>query len=152
MNNRPLFNMAVAIFGRAAVDKTGECWIWNGCLDKNGYGRVSPRDRKLGLSCTFFAHRLSYEINVGPTEGLFVCHKCDNPRCVKPEHLFLGTNEDNVSDRVRKGRNGRTGNRYRPEIVAAVKAGVPVPQIARKFDVDNRGVQRLKNRLKGKSA
>lgn len=80
------------------------CWEWQGYRNRSGYGavRVGGRGGKLWL-----AHRLSYSVLVGPiVDNLHVLHRCDNPRCVRPDHLFLGTNEDNVADRIAKGRPG----------------------------------------------
>lgn len=84
------------------IDGNG-CWIWNGALRKDGYGILKINGRCDG------AHRYSYEISKGeiPT-GLFVCHKCDVPSCVNPEHLFIGTQEDNMKDSVSKGRKSRS--------------------------------------------
>jgi len=91
------------------VDKNGECWLWT--ANKHlGYGRIKrgPAD---GVGC-IAAHRLSYEMAFGPIpEGMFVCHKCDNPSCVRPDHLFLGSPQDNVDDMYRKGRNNTPGAR-----------------------------------------
>ena len=78
--------------------KTG-CWEYEGARDCKGYGRIWY------VNNTIMAHRASYLMHVGPiTDGLFVLHHCDNPPCVNPEHLFLGTAKDNTHDMMRKGR------------------------------------------------
>jgi hypothetical protein len=83
------------------VEKTDGCWIWTGSSNDAGYGVVWTDDKIL-----VGAHRFSYELHNEPiTGGLFVLHRCDNPPCVNPEHLFLGTAADNVHDMIRKGRN-----------------------------------------------
>lgn len=81
------------------------CTEWTGCRMKNGYGRLYPKGMK-GRSV--LAHRQAWEEAYGPIPpGLFVCHRCDNPPCVNPSHLFLGTNADNMRDKVEKGRASR---------------------------------------------
>lgn len=87
-----------------SVEKTEGCWLWALALDRKGYGRFNSL-RADGRRWTMFAHRYSYSAHVGPIPpGLFVCHRCDNPRCVNPAHLFVGTNTDNVRDMDAKGR------------------------------------------------
>lgn len=83
------------------VEITDGCWLWHGNWRHKGYGAFWHSGR------THFAHRVSYWLayNNLPSE-LFVCHHCDNPACVNPAHLFLGTNLDNVRDMQRKGRLG----------------------------------------------
>ena len=81
------------------VNKTDGCWIWTGGVNPRGYGKLKVNGRWV------LAHRLSWELKVGPIpDGLFACHQCDNPPCVRPSHLFLGTARDNNADMFRKGR------------------------------------------------
>ncbi len=90
------------------VDKTsssgpdGECWVWIGLKDRKGYGLFTINYKSV------FSHRVSYADNIGPIPtGMLVCHKCDNPGCVRPDHLFIGTDADNMSDKTLKGRQAK---------------------------------------------
>ena len=90
------------ILSKFILEKDTGCWNWNGFIDYNGYGKVTYHRMTMG------AHRLSYMLFVGDIEkGFDVCHKCDNRKCVNPDHLFLGTRKDNVHDSMSKGRQAR---------------------------------------------
>lgn len=97
------------------VQKSDGCWLWTGKPDKDGYGHLRGwHGRQIG------AHRFSFELHNGEINdsGLMVCHTCDNPPCVRPDHLFLGTCFDNIQDCIRKGRNAcgdRNASRLYPE-------------------------------------
>jgi hypothetical protein len=106
------------------VCKTDGCWLWQGDISTRGYGRFSMGMGKI------LAHRFAYELTYGLIlPGLFCCHHCDVRLCVRPDHLFLGTQKDNLVDMSRKGRSGahthperlargdRSGTRLHPEKV-----------------------------------
>jgi hypothetical protein len=81
------------------VVKTDTCWVWTASVNGKGYGSFGYGGR------VQLAHRVSWQMHCGPIPpGLCVCHACDNPSCVRPDHLFLGTIKDNNRDRDRKGR------------------------------------------------
>ena len=83
------------------VNSSTGCWDWLAAIGYHGYGVIGFNKK------TELAHRLSYAIHKGTIGGLFVLHRCDNRECVNPEHLFLGTTQDNVDDKVSKGRQYR---------------------------------------------
>lgn len=85
------------------VDMAGDCWLWTASVDRKGYGQIQGGSRNARL---LRAHRVSWEIHYGANHaGFQVCHRCDVRRCVRPDHLFLGTNDDNVNDMHAKGRD-----------------------------------------------
>lgn len=103
------------------VVKSDGCWEWQGGRFAGpGYGRFSIKHKNT------LAHRVAWELTYGPIpDGLFVCHRCDNPSCVRPGHLFLGTALDNNRDMAAKGRRadfrGRTGKPLPGEMNGAAK-------------------------------
>ncbi len=134
------------------VDKSGECWIWTGYTLPTGYGQIT--ERRFGK---VRVHRLSYEIAFGPiAPGLHVCHRCDNPPCVRPDHLFLGTDADNLHDMAAKGRRAETagegnGNaRLTAEEVTAIRTagarGVSSGVLAETYGMSYRAIRDILTR------
>lgn len=135
------------------------CLEWNGYKDKDGYGvlLVSKDGKKKNTK----AHRLSYELHVAPIPAqMFICHRCDNPGCIEPSHLFVGTAADNNADKMKKGRhrpggrphhgskNGRA--RLSEQQVAGIRClvgsyGVTAAAIARSLGVSASAVRRAAN-------
>lgn len=127
------------------VDKRGpdECWEWKARKSQKGYGIIiiDGRDRR--------THRISYCLHIGKIpDGMCVCHKCDNPACVNPRHLFIGSIKDNDADRDKKHRNAygeRHGNSKLKdcdivEMLKMRKNGMFYKDIAKMFDIDSTNV------------
>jgi hypothetical protein len=123
--------------------KKGDCWIWHSQKTKSGYGVISHR------CVTYYSHRLSYEIHKGKIIGKKeVCHTCDNPSCVNPDHLFLGTHTENMHDAINKGRvTGKTclSDDDVREIRQLHNLGCNNNEIARKFKTIQPTISRIVN-------
>lgn len=132
------------------------CWVWTGAKTSKGYGsfRIGGRRGKAYLS-----HRVSYTILIGEIpDGAFVCHHCDNPSCVRPDHLFLGSAADNSQDMERKKRTGRCyGERNGKATFSFEKAqeirrlrqerGFSYRTLARNFGIGSKTVWRILHNL-----
>lgn len=124
------------------------CWEWIGGFYETGYGRFAPQ-----LRGHYRAHRYSWILQHGPIPaGRFVLHRCDNRRCVRQSHLFLGTQADNMADAAAKQRVRRRGNhplakitQARADEIRAVRSatGLSYAKIAQQFAVSHATVQRV---------
>ena len=126
------------------VEKTETCWNWTGALSSNGHGRFNL-DGKL-----VSPHRLSYEMAHGKISvGLNVCHHCDNRRCVKPDHLFLGTQSDNMKDAHKKGRvrvinrSTKLDRQAAQDIRSGNAIGMSQRELAKAFKISRSQVRRI---------
>lgn len=146
----PKFYCSVACELKGRVKVNGDCWEWQGpFVYKYGQIRLGPPFK------SYRAHRVAYQQFVGPIpDGLCVCHRCDNPPCINPAHLFLATNRENTRDKVRKQRQNRGVThgmtRLTPEAVEEIRAsprkyGVAAA-LGRKYGVTTAAIVAVRNR------
>lgn len=123
----------------AKVHKTDGCWIWRGARTPYGYGQL-----RVG-SETAYAHRIAYSLAHGPLpDGSVVCHHCDNPACVRADHLFIGTHADNCRDKILKGRAAR---KLDPDKVRAIRrSNGNRSDLAREYGVDPSMIDHVRDR------
>lgn len=125
------------------VDFSGECWEWRGKLCPYGYGVFFLEKKKVK------AHRVSYSWFVGEIGDLSVCHTCDNRKCVRPSHLWIGTNRENDEDRIRKGRPVGRKQLLTPaqkeEIRSIPRREASIPDLAKKYGVSRRTIERVRH-------
>lgn len=138
-------------YDRAFPEPNSGCWLWTGKLRKNGtntygIGRYNGQDK--------LAHRVSYEIHYGPIpKGLVVRHKCNNSYCVNPEHLELGTHEENMKDMVASGRSARGSKNANAklsekDVTFIFQSELELEELSKMFDMS---VKYLKDIKRGKS-
>jgi hypothetical protein len=127
------------------------CWEWIGTpLGVQGYGCIPSKTmRSLGVTSRL-AHRAVYVMRYGPIpNGLLVCHRCDNPPCVRPDHLCLGTNDDNMRDKVSRGRAGKKLTEKQVRAIRSLYAAGRAPtmeELAAVADVDFANIHRIIHR------
>lgn len=126
------------------VELDNGCWQWKAHTDKDGYGYL-PGDKK-----NIRAHRFSYEIHKGEIpDKMIICHHCDNPGCVNPNHLFVGTQKDNAQDALKKERNyiGEKNGRSKltlEDVKEIILSDLNFKQLAKKFGVSNSTINSIK--------
>jgi HNH endonuclease len=138
------------------VLKSDGCWEWQGFRDVSGYGMIGRSQHQAARR----AHRVSWEMHNGRPvpEGLFVLHHCDNPPCVNPAHLYVGTKVDNARDRIVRGRSRHYGAEANPNaklveadvrtIIAAVAGGETQTAVAKRYGISQAHVSEI---VRGKS-
>ena len=132
---------------KSLIRRTSNCWIWIG-------NSKSPHHPYARIRNGEYVHRLAWELTRGPIPGgQFVLHKCDNMKCVRPSHLFLGTQADNMRDMVSKGRQAKGvmnhAAKLTPKRVKKIRSllagGCPQAVIARRFSVSQTAIYWIKN-------
>lgn len=147
-------SLAVRLLAR--LDRSGGCWLWTGYRkNQHGHGAMSIHNHP------YYVHRLAFQLFIGPIpDGMAVCHRCDVPWCVRPEHLFLGTQLDNIADMHAKSRqatppiargisnhNAMLTDAQVADIRTLRAEGVPQREVARRFSCSQSTVWRITHHI-----
>lgn len=133
----------------------GQCIEWTGFLDKNGYGKIWMKEN--GVERCIATHRASWLFHKGKIpSGMLICHHCDNPACFRIEHLFLGTHQDNMKDKISKNRgNYRCGEQFYLsklkeyqviEILRLKRKGITSNELSKKYGVSSSTIRGIWDR------
>lgn len=144
MLDEGLINRFRASFQEGAKD---ECWLWQRSMHVKGYGQIKKTNERLQA----YAHRIAFELANGPIpSGKQVCHTCDNPRCVNPKHLFIGTSADNHQDMKRKNRHlfgskngGAVLNEQQVKEILALVSIVPQRELGIRYGVSQGTISKI---------
>ena len=133
--------LATRILKNTKHNQETDCLEWQKYKNTSGYGTIKVDGQML------LAHRVAYSFFIGPIpQGMCVLHSCDNPKCVNPKHLWLGTNYDNVQDKVKKG---RAGAKLKPKDIPIIKTStLSAKQLGTYFGVS---AEQIRNVRSGKS-
>ena len=126
---RPVLPVEIRFNTKYLINEHTDCWEWTAATNNIGYGMFRFDNYKMRT-----AHRVSYELHKGPIpQGKVVCHTCDNPKCVNPDHLWVGTLKDNAQDMVNKGRVARAMLGKKHQLATCEHCGItkPVNTLAR---------------------
>ena len=133
------------LYNSARLDETG-CWVWAGARDAHGYGMLSINNN------TRRAHRVAYEAFCEEIpQGMVICHSCDNPSCINPAHLRVGTQADNVADREARGRRDVKGAKIGTSKLTEAQAleikasSAPTAELARYYGVDKSNIWAIRS-------
>lgn len=130
----------------------GECWEWSSAIDRDGYGRFSAELHGVSYQK---AHRYSWALHNGKQvpDGMSVCHSCDNRKCVNPAHLWIGTNEENMLDKIAKGRHRNLRGEDHPDsilteiqVLSILADARPHTVLAQEYGVHAQTISSIKTR------
>jgi len=145
--NQPIFQR---IIDRLKIDSVTGCWNWQGC-NRWGYGKITINKK------TLCVHRVMYKIFYGsiPEDKPLVLHKCDNPKCCNPMHLYAGTQQDNMNDRVKRNQSCKGENHHNVKLtekqVLEIRASSDMQIVlAQRFNVGRTIINDIKNRKRWK--
>lgn len=130
------------------IKQSNNCWEWQGSL-RSGYGQIYNNTKQ-----PLYAHRVSYELHKGPIPtNMFVCHSCDNKKCVNPDHLWLGTPKDNSTDMTSKGNSHKGSKNHKAKLteqevleIRELIGTLPPKEIAKIYNVSQMLIYYIKNR------